>query len=136
MKEAEEFDGYSCIFCTKNLSDEDMVRLYFDKDVVERAFKTLKGVTNLRPIRHWLYKRVISHIFICYLSYLLLSILKLNLKPLNISPEEALRNLESMYKVYLSDKSKKNCTLSRTVTLSKTQEKILRAVDKRLLKEV
>ena len=134
---AEEFDGYSVIFSTKkNISNEDMVRLSFDKDVVERAFKTLKGVTNLRPIRHWLYKRVISHIFICYLSYLLLSILKLNLKPLNISPEEALRNLESMYKVYLSDKSKKNCTLSRTVTLSKTQEKILRAVDKRLLKEV
>ena len=47
-----------------------MVRLYFDKDIVERAFKTLKGVSNLRPIRFWLKKQVEAHVFICYLSYI------------------------------------------------------------------
>ncbi len=64
LKKAEEFDGYSCIFSTKNISGKDMVKLYFDKDVVERAFRILKGVTNLNPVRHWLCNRVVAHVFI------------------------------------------------------------------------
>jgi hypothetical protein len=58
LDEAEEFDGYSCIFTTAKLSDEQLVRTYFDKDLVEKAFQSLKGVVKLRPIRHWLYNRV------------------------------------------------------------------------------
>ena len=43
------------------------------------------------------------------LSYLLLSILKLNLKSkdIDISPEQAIEDLEDMYNVYLYDKKKK-----------------------------
>ena len=117
LKEAEEFDGYSCIFCTKNISNEDMIRLYFDKDVIEKAFRTFKGVSNLQPVRFWLNDHVRAHVFICYLSYLLLSILKLSLKSkgINISPEQALEDLEDMYNVYLYDKKKKN-KFVRTVT--------------------
>ena len=131
---AEEFDGYSCIFCTKNIPNEDMINLYFDKDVVEKAFRTLKGITNLQPIRHWLYNRVIAHIFICYLSCLLLSLLKLEVKKLKVSPVTALKELESMYRVYLYDK-KKNHEFVKSVTMSKSQEKILRLIDKRLLRQ-
>lgn len=132
IKNAEEFDGYSCLFSTKTLSKEEMIRLYFDKDVVEKAFRCLKGITNLRPIRHWLYNRVIAHILICYLSYAILAVLKQYLKKLNISPEKALQQLDSMYKVYMKD-TKKNFEVTRVVTLSKMQKDILRAVDKNLL---
>ena len=119
LQEAEEFDGYSCIFCTKNMNDRDMIKLYFDKDVIEKAFRTFKGVSNIQPVRFWLNERVIAHVFICYLSYLLLSILKLNLKNkgINISPEQAIEDLEDMYNVYLYDKKKKN-NFVRTVTLN------------------
>ena len=92
LEKSEEFDGYSCIFSTKKMSDQDMVRLYFDKDIVERAFRVLKGITNLHPIRHWLYNRVVAHVFICYLSYLLLSILKLDIKNMGISSIQALKD--------------------------------------------
>ena len=135
LERAEEFDGYSCIFCTKRLPAEEMVCLYFDKDVVERAFKTLKGITHLRPVRHWLYNRVVAHVFLCYLSYLLLSMLKMKLSRLGVSPELALRDLANVYKVYLSDK-KKGHTFERTATLNRHQEKILKAVNKQLLKSV
>ena len=108
-----------------------MVQLYFDKDVVEKAFRTLKGVTNLRPIRHWLYNRVTGHVFVCYLSCVLLSILKLKLKKLEISPTQALEDLQSMYRVCLYDKKKKN-RFYRTVTLSKHQEDILKAIKRKL----
>ena len=135
LERSEEFDGYSCLFSSKKLSDEEMVHLYFDKDIVERAFKTLKGITQLHPVRHWLYNRVTAHVFICYLSYLLLSLLKLKLNRFGISPEMALRDLGGMYKVYFFDKEKKN-EFERTVTLSRQQEKILKAVNKNLLKSL
>ena len=135
LRNAEEFDGYSCIFTTATLSKEEMVRLYFDKDLVEKAFQSLKGVIKLQPIRHWLYNRVIAHVFICYLAYLLLSLLRQRLKTLQISPVEALRELESLYKVYMRD-SKKGFKLARLVALSKNQENILKTIDKRLIPAV
>jgi len=131
--EAQEFDGYSCIFSTAKLSKQDIVHLYFDKDVVEKAFRSMKGIARLQPVRHWLYNRVIAHVFICYLSYLLLSILQYRLKKVSISTEEALAEMDSMYKVYLRD-AKKGFRIARVVTLSKKQEAILKAVSKRLLK--
>ncbi len=75
---------------------------------------------------------VISHVFICYQSYLLLSLLQYHLNYLEISAEEALIELETMYKVYLKD-VKKDFKISRMVTLTKKQEKILKAIDKKLL---
>jgi transposase len=133
VAESEEFDGYSCIFCTKSLSKQEMVVLYFDKDLVEKAFRTIKGITRLQPIRHWLYNRVKAHVFICYLSYLLLSSLRSHLGKLCISPETALKELSTMYKVYMRD-SKNRFKLSRVVTMSKRQEEILKAVSPKLLK--
>lgn len=88
----EKLDGISFVFATENLRKEEIIRLYFtDKDIVEKAFQSIKGVTKLRPIRHWLHDRVKAHVFICYLSYLLLTVLKIKLgKKLLISPSQAL----------------------------------------------
>ncbi len=133
IEESSEFDGYSCIFSTKPLSEDEMVRLYFDKDLVEKAFRSIKGIVRLQPVRHWLYNRVIAHVFICYLSYLLLSLLKHRLKKVSISPEKALEELDTMYKVYMKD-SKKGFKISRVVTFTKAQETILRAISRKLLK--
>lgn len=133
LTEAEEFDGCSCIFCTRSLPKGEMVRLYFDKDLIEKAFHSIKGIANLQPIRHWLSNRVKAHVFICYLSYLLLSLLKYRLKKIKISPQAALREVETMYKVYLRD-SRGVFKISRVVTLTKKQELILRAIDKKLIK--
>ena len=134
IAEAEEFDGFSYIFSTKKLPKEKILELYFkDKDIVEKAFQCLKGVVTLRPIRHWLYNRVTAHVFICYLSYLLLTMLKLKTAKLQISPVDTLQELSTVYKVYLKDK-KKNFELSKTVVLNKKQEKILNLINKKLLK--
>lgn len=133
VSQEEEFDGFSFVFSTKKMNVNEIMRLYFhDKDIIEKAFQSLKGVVKVRPIRHWLYNRVRSHIFICFLSYLLLSLLKLSLKKINMSPIKALQELDSLYKVYIRD-TKKGFALSRTVALTKMQEKILKTIDKELL---
>ena len=130
---AEEFDGYSCVFCTRPLPQDQMLSLYFDKDVVEKAFRSLKGITQVRPIRHWLAEHVHAHVFLCYLAYLLLSLLQYRLRKTEFTAESALLELGTMYKVYLRD-AKHRFQLSRVVTLTKKQETILRAIDKSLLK--
>lgn len=134
LAEAEEFDGCSFVFCTRPLSKEEMIRLYFDKDLVEKAFHSIKGITRLQPVRHWLASRVKAHVFICYLSYLLLSLLKYRLKELHLSAPAALKELETLYKVYLRD-SQGIFKISRVVTLTKKQELILKAIDRKLLKQ-
>jgi hypothetical protein len=133
LEQAEEFDGYSCIFSTRPLDKAKVVPLYFDKDLVEKAFHSLKGVVKLQPVRHWLSQRVVAHVFICYLAYLLLALLKFRLRSLDLSPAEALDELETMYKVYLRD-AHNVFKIARVVTLTKRQESILKAVDPVLLR--
>jgi transposase len=135
LSEAEEMDGYSIIFTTAKLSSPEMIEMYFAKDLVEKAFHCLKGIVGLRPIRHWLYNRVVAHVFICYLAYLLLSMLKLRLKPIGMSPTECLEELDSLYRVYIRDE-RKGFKLAKTVALSKKQEEILKTIDKKLLASV
>lgn len=133
LAKAEEFDGYSCVFCTRPLAPNEMLSLYFDKDLVEKSFHSLKGIIQLRPIRHWLAERVRAHVFLCYLAYLLFSLLQYHLRTTDFTAESALLELGSMYKVYLRD-AQHRFHLSRVVALNQKQELILKAVDKSLLK--
>lgn len=135
IKEASKYDGVSLIFTNTKISMEDVVKGYFDKDVVEKAFQALKGVVNLRPVRHWLYNRVEAHVFICYLTCLLLSILKNKIEKLNISAMRGLQDLDGLYRVYLRD-PKSGYKIGKLVALTKHQEKILSLVNKKLLKSV
>jgi transposase len=128
------WDGVSFIFTNSSFPVSDTIRAYFDKDVVEKSFQALKGVVKVRPIRHWLYNRVEAHVFICYLSCLLLTLLKIKVAPLELSFQEALDELAGLYRVYLRD-PKGRFEINRLVSLTQQQEKILRAVDKRLVKK-
>lgn len=132
LSEAQKYDGYMILFSTKDLSVEKIVKPYFGKDRVEKAFRSLKSVLGLRPIKHWLAERVKAHVFICYLSYLLHALLDYKLREKGISSVDALDQLSSAYKVYLHDPKTGN-RFEKTVILSKNQEVILKAVDKKIL---
>jgi len=52
------------------LGPEGTVRAYKDLAAVERAFRCLKGVDlRVRPVGHWLERRVRAHLFLCMLAY-------------------------------------------------------------------
>jgi transposase len=53
------------------LGAPDIVRAYKQLKEVERAFRTLKGPLELRPIHHRLEKRVRAHVLLCMLAYYL-----------------------------------------------------------------
>jgi len=108
----------------KGLSEE-VVRKYYDKEIVERAFKHLKGVLNLRPIRVWLSNHITGHIKICYLAYAILSLMNYKLKKINVSAIEALESLRYGYRVSLRD-STSNHEWSVHVPLEPKQKEILK----------
>jgi len=126
-KESDPSTGYSLIYHNTQYPEKDIVKKYFDKEIVERAFKKMKGILNLRPIRVWLKDHVEGHVRICYLAYAILSLMNYKLRKLDISTIEALDNLKQGYKVELFDASNKH-SWSLTVELEPKQRKILKAI--------
>lgn len=122
-----KYVGYSLIFHNTKLKPDEVVRKYFDKDIVERSFRTMKGDVQLHPIRLWLPKRVDAHIKICYLSMCLLSLIKFRCKKISASPGEVIQDLQTIYKVNLKH-SKTRQKFTKVVTLSNQQKNILKAL--------
>ena len=120
--------GYSLIYHNTKYSSEEVVRTYFDKEMVERAFKHIKGVLNLRPIRVWLNNHIEGHIKICYLAYAILSLMNFKLKKLKISAIDALNSLKHGYKINLKDNSS-GFEWSVNVFLEPKQKKILKELN-------
>lgn len=123
-----KYFGYSFIYHSTKLQRADVVKKYFEKDIVEKSFQQIKGVLSLHPIRLQLPGRISAHVKICYLSFCILSLMQYKLKKLNISAVTALETLSTAYKVYLIDQ-KHNFKWSKVVTLKKEQEKIIKAID-------
>jgi len=120
--------GYSLIYHNTNHSSEEVVKKYFDKEMVERAFKHIKGILNLRPIRVWLTNHIEGHIKICYLAYAILALLNFKLRKLNISAIDALNSLKYGYKINLKDNSN-GFEWSIYVPLEPKQKKILKELN-------
>ena len=91
-----ELDGMDVIRTSEpceRLSAADTVRGYKNLAVVERLFRTLKGIDILvRPIHHHQAKRVRAHIFLCVLAYYVEWHMRKALAPLLFDDEELADN--------------------------------------------
>jgi hypothetical protein len=121
--------GYSLIFHNTDLDINDVVRKYYDKDSVERAFKQMKGILDLRPVRVWLKSHIEGHVKICYLAYSILSYLSYILEKKEISGPEALDTMRTCYRVYLEDQ-KSQFKWESIVALSAVQKEVMNVVIK------
>ena len=133
--ESQRFDsnearymGYSLIYHTTELSNEEVIKTYYEKDIVEKAFRELKSSINLNPIRKYRVSHIKAHVKICYIAYALLSYIKHKLSPIGMSATEGLEKLSPVYKVELKS-AKENFSWSKTVTLTKEQGIILKLLE-------
>jgi transposase len=122
-----KYVGYSLIFHNTKLKPDAVVRKYFDKDVVERSFRTMKGDVQLHPVRLWMPRRVNAHIKICYLSMCLLALIKFRCRKISTSPGVIIEELQSIYKVNM-EHTKTKQKFTKVVTLSNSQKNILKAL--------
>ncbi|MDO8873372.1 MAG: IS1634 family transposase [Methanoregula sp.] len=77
MEEALAMDGKYLVYSTdESYSAPEVVRLYLEKDFVEKFFQIVKVDEDMKPVRHRLENRVRAYFFVCTLAYRLLSALR------------------------------------------------------------
>lgn len=102
---ARATDGRSLFFTTDSkLSALDIVRVYFQRDEVEKAFRGLKGEADLAPIAYRIPGRVEVYLsVIAYWAYLLrcAAAWTLRQKGIHVSVEELTKDLDTIHEVQL-----------------------------------
>src|SRR5215831_1555446 len=83
------------------LTTAEVVQSYRQLMEVERAFRVLKSLVKVRPVYHHRDRRVETHIFICFLAYLLAKVLEQRLRQagLTFSVAHALETLKRLQAV-------------------------------------
>lgn len=82
----------------KDMSAAAITRTYKDLWRIERGFRTLKDFIEVRPVFHWLPRRVKCHVFICVLAQFLERLLQLKINGANkkLSAQRALYHMKSV----------------------------------------
>lgn len=105
IEKAKKYNGLFIISTTEiSLSGEDILKIYREKDIIEKAFRTIKSEIDLRPFYLSSDESVTGYVFICALAYQVRSILRFLLKKSNseMSIEEAFEILERLKVVKIS----------------------------------
>ncbi|GFP25150.1 hypothetical protein HKBW3S25_00600 [Candidatus Hakubella thermalkaliphila] len=95
----KELDGLYILRTREpELEAGEIIQAYRDLADVERAFRTMKSVLDLRPFFHRTEDRVRTHVFICVLAYLLEKLMEKALQraQMPLSAEKALSSLKQM----------------------------------------
>ncbi len=98
------------------LAAPDVVRAYKQLKEVERAFRTLKGPLELRPIHHRLEDRVKAHVFLCMLAYYLAWHLRQAWKPLLFDDEQPPTQPDPVAKARRSAQAEQKARSKRTTS--------------------
>lgn len=105
IQKASRYNGLFVLSTTEvHLSGEDILKIYREKDIIEKAFRTIKSEIDLRPFFLSSDESVTGYVFICALAYQVRSILRFLLKKSNseMSIEEAFEILDRLKVVKIS----------------------------------
>jgi Transposase DDE domain len=100
----------------ETLPAPNVVRAYKQLKEVERAFRTLKGPLELRPIHHRLEDRVRAHVFLCMLGYYLAWHLRQAWKPLLFDDEQPPIQPDPVAKARRSSEAEQKARSKRTTS--------------------
>lgn len=77
------YDGFTVLAAHPELPHDatQLCKLYRAKDAVEKDFQVIKGIVQLRPVRHRLDRKVRAHVTLCMLALLLERTLARKLAP-------------------------------------------------------
>jgi hypothetical protein len=98
------------------LETPNVVRAYKQLKEVEKAFRTLKGPLELRPIHHRLEDRVKAHVFLCMLAYYLAWHLRQAWKPLLFDDEQPPTQPDPVAKARRSHQAERKAQTKHTQT--------------------
>jgi transposase len=124
---ARRLDGRSLFFSTDTkLSGDEIIRTYFQKDHIEKAFRFLKGNACLSPVRYQLPGRVEVYLSVInFIAYELIAAVlwKIEKHKLNTTYEKLIQEAAKIYEVELTSKKSK---IHRWTHVTKEVEKTLK----------
>jgi len=91
-----EIDGKLLLETTNlSLNPHQVVHQYKELQEIERCFRTLKSSLDIRPVYHWVDRRIRAHIFICVMALTIERLMRHRLQKAKIkrSPERVLEKL-------------------------------------------
>ncbi len=130
IEEEELCDGMYVLSTTKTeLTAEEVIKIYRERDLVEKAIKVLKSFIDLRPFYGYTEETIRGHVFICYLAHLIRSIMNHYLKnaKVEMSVEEALEQLNRIKVVSVSFSKDKTEVIREMSLASGKQMQIINA---------
>lgn len=103
IEEEARFDGKFVLTTNTSLSSEEVAPAYKSLWQVERIFRTLKDVLEVRPVFHSKPERVKAHVFINFLALYLMVRLQKKLKKAGVKFmwDEVIRDLEALKAIKL-----------------------------------
>ena len=124
---ARKSDGRSLFFCTDTkMSGEDIVRTYFQKDHIEKAFRFLRGNACLAPVRYQLPGRVETYLSVVnFIAYELIAAVlwKLRVNNSDIGFEDLMEEGEKIYEIEMTSNGEK---IYRWTHMTKNIEKLFK----------
>jgi len=105
-----EIDGKLILETTnRTLSPKQVVHHYKELQEIERIFRTLKSSLDVRPIYHWVDRRIEAHIFMCVLALQIQRLMRQRLRTAKIkrSPERVLEKLSFQKTVEATSEGRK-----------------------------
>jgi len=82
------YGRYLLLSTDNSLTTGESVKTYFEKDFIEKVFRTLRTNERIEPVRHRLAPRVCAYMFICVLAYRLLSVLHFRIEKAKTEKKE------------------------------------------------
>jgi len=77
IKEEEILDGRYWLMTTLDVSPKEILETYRSRDAVERGFRITKETIKIRPIWNRTEQHIKAHLFVCFIAYLLYSLLEI-----------------------------------------------------------
>ena len=123
----ERLDGVFALLASRDdLAMHTVAESYKNLKEVEMLFDDFKNFVDIRPLRHWLAKRVRAHVGICMLALLLKKIFEINYLG-GKSVTEPLTEIEKAklvkYKVTFSEREDRHHVIPKVTNITSIQQK-------------
>lgn len=104
VQRATNHFGKTVLFTSTTFGVEEVLRLYREKDVIDKTFRLMKD-RGLTPLSVSTETSTRARVFLAYVGYLLLSLLRMKLKE-EVSLEDAVKRLTEVREVVYQDGSR------------------------------
>ncbi len=134
VERTKAWAGWWVLSTDTDLPVEEVARLYQGLTVIERGWRELKGVLEVRPLHHRLDRRIRAHLLICELAYLLDRYVDWSVRKAQVQERGTLvsgpRAMERFESILLNETELATTGLKRLIVteLQSAHEEILRAI--------